>query len=102
MATVSNLPTAVKRRPGRPYSSLASALAGSADEREVLVLLRVRLGWQLDSADMAAAPFAALLRQFRDVDAQIRAIDARAAEAAAAHESDDEDGDEAGWDPSKL
>lgn len=43
---------------------------------------------------------AALIRQFRDVDAKIRALDAAAAAAAEADESDD--GDEAGWDPSKL
>ena len=46
---------------------------------------------------------AALIRQFRDVDAQIRAIDARPAEAAGAgDDGDEDDGDAAAWDPSKL
>jgi hypothetical protein len=43
---------------------------------------------------------AAMIRQFRDVDAKIRAI---AAAAAADDPGDDDDvDDEASWDPSKL
>jgi hypothetical protein len=70
----------------------------------VLVLLRRRLAGQLDGGgDVVAAAMAALIRQFRDVDAQIRAIDARTAEEAAAADDDDSDLDDSdGWDPSKL
>jgi hypothetical protein len=45
---------------------------------------------------------AALVRQFRDVDAQIRALDAAAAAEAADDDDSDLDDDEAGWDPCKL
>jgi hypothetical protein len=70
----------------------------------VLVLLRKRVAAHLDGGDgMPPAAFGALVRQFRDVDAKIRAIDAAAEEAAAADDdSDVDDGDEASWDPSKL
>ena len=73
----------------------------------MLVVLRRKLAAQIDSDDLPGHALAQLVRQFRDVDAQIRGIDARAAEVAAvADESDDDlddDGGEAGWDdPSKL
>jgi hypothetical protein len=44
----------------------------------------------------------ALIRQFRDVDAKIGGIDAIAEEATAADDDNEDDGDDAGWDPSKL
>ena len=63
-----------------------------------LELLRRKLASRLDGGDMPAAAFAALVTQLRDVDAQVRALDA-----VAAAEADDDDGDDdAGWDPSKL
>lgn len=57
---------------------------------------------------MWSAAMAALIRQFRDVDAKIRAIDAAASAAAADDPDEDDDGDdgddgdEASWDPSTL
>lgn len=97
LAPVVDHPT--RRRPR--FKTLKSTLGCS--ERDTLVVLRRMLATQIDSADMPGHALAQLVRQFRDVDAQIRAIDARAAEAAAADEPDDEDdGDEADWDPSKL
>jgi hypothetical protein len=46
---------------------------------------------------------AALIRQFRDVDSCIRAIDTAAAALAAAEADDDaDDADEQGWDESRL
>lgn len=66
-------------------------------------MLRRNLAAQIDSDDLPGHTLAQLVRQFRDVDAQIRAIDARAAEEAAAADESDADLDEAdGWDPSKL
>jgi hypothetical protein len=97
LATVTKIPGA--RRRGRPYKTLSSALAASASEREVLVLLRERLAARLGGEDLPAAGFAALARQFQQVDAKIRALDA--AEEAAADEPSD-DGDDAAWDPTKL
>ena len=101
LATVTEIPG--RRRPGRPYKTLSSAVARSASERDVLVLLRKRLAAQLDGGDdVPPAAMAALIRQFRDVDAKIRAIDAAAKEATADDDGDMNDDDEAGWDPSKL
>jgi hypothetical protein len=99
LSPVTKIPT--RRRPGRPYKSLSSAVARSAPEREVLVMLRKRIATRLDSDDLAPAAFGALVRQFRQIDAQLRALDAAAA--TLADEPDDEgNGDGAGWDPSKL
>ena len=68
------------------------------------MLLRKRLAAQIDGGDaMSRADMAALIRQFRDVGAKIRAIDAAAGEAAPDNDNDDvDDGDQAGWDPSGL
>jgi hypothetical protein len=102
LASVSKLPG--RRRPGPPYKTLSSAVARSAPERDVFVLLRKRLAARIDAGDaMSPAAMAALIRQFRDVDAKIRGIDAAAEEATAAADSGDAaDGQEASWDPSKL
>jgi hypothetical protein len=80
---------------------LSSAVARSASERDVLLLLRKRLAAQLDGEDMPPAAFGALVRQFRQIDQQLRALDAAAA-MAADDEADDDEGDSAEWDPSKL
>jgi hypothetical protein len=100
LATVTNIPA--PRRPARRYKTLSSAVARSADERDVLLLLRKRLAAPLDGDDLQPAAMAALVRQFRDVDAQIRALDAAAAAEAADDDDSDLDDDEAGWDPCKL
>jgi len=47
-----------------------------------------------------SAAFGALVRQFRQIDSQLRAIDAAAA-AATDDDSDVDDADDV-WDPSKL
>ena len=47
--------------------------------RDMLVVLRRKLAAQIDSDDLPGHALAQLVRQFRDVDAQIRGIDARAA-----------------------
>lgn len=67
----------------------------------MLLLLRKRIAAQLDGDDLQPAAFGALVRQFRQIDAQLRALDAAAVAAAEVDESDDE-GDEGNWDPSKL
>ena len=76
----------------------------SRSERDMLVVLRRKLAAEIDADNVRSAAMAALIRQFRDVDAKIRAIDAAAAAAAADDDGDDDDldGDEAGWDPTKL
>lgn len=95
LAPVVDHPT--RRRPR--FKTLKSTLGRS--ERDTLVVLRRKLATQIDS-ELPGHALAQLVRQFRDVDAQIRAIDAREAEAAAADDPEDEDNDDAGWDPSKL
>jgi hypothetical protein len=102
LATVTKLPSS--RRRGRPYKTLTSAVARSTNERDVLELLRRKLASRIDGGDdVPAAAFAALIKQLRDVDAQIRALDLAAAMAADDEADGDEDGDdEAGWDPTKL
>jgi hypothetical protein len=92
-----------RRGPGRPYKTLSSAVARSASERDVLVVLRKRLAARIDGNDaMSPAAMAALVKQFRDVDSRIRAIDVAAAEAAATADDSDVDDEADGWDPSKL
>ena len=89
LATVTKI--SARRRPGRPFKTLASAVGRSASERDVLELLRSKLASRIDHGDdMPAAAFAALVKQLRDVDAQIRMLDAAAA-AAAEDAADDTD-----------
>ena len=47
-------------------------------ERDVLVVLRRKLAAEINAGNVRSAAMAALIRQFRDVDAKIRAIDAAA------------------------
>jgi hypothetical protein len=86
------------RRRGRPPTRLISAVDKS--EREVLVILRRKLAARLDEGVPTHA-LAALVRQLRDVDKDIRALDARAAQADD-DEDDDDDGEQAGWDETAL
>jgi hypothetical protein len=68
----------------------------------VLVLLRRRLAAAIDGDGLTGAAGVAAVRQFRDVDAQIRQIDA-AAQAAAGSEDDPDDGAaEPTFDPDQL
>jgi hypothetical protein len=84
----------------RHFRTLKSTLGRS--ERDMLVVLRRKLAAEIDAANVRAAAIAALIRQFRDVDAKIRAIDAAAAAAVADEPDDEDEGDRAGWDPSAL
>jgi hypothetical protein len=80
------------RRRGRPPTRLTAV---DKSEREVLVLLRRKLAAKLDEGVPTHA-LATLVRQLRDVDKDIRAIDARAAQA------DDDEREQAGWDEAAL
>jgi hypothetical protein len=89
----------LKTRRGRRPVRLTTAIANSS-ERDMLVILRRKIAAAIDEAAVKATAFSALLRQFRDIDREIRAIDARAAQLAAA-EDDDGDDDDA-FDLSKI
>lgn len=78
------------RRAGRPKSLVASTISEGSSEREMLVVLRAKLAKQLDG-EVPTHSLDKLLRQFLNLDARIRSIDARAAEA---EDGDDEDADE--------
>jgi|ERR1700733_15433549 len=85
----------------RHFRTLKSTLGRS--ERDMLVVLRRKLAAEIDAGNVRSAAMAALIRQFRDVDARVRAIDAASAAAASDEPDGDDEGDEAaGWDPSKL
>ena len=86
-------------RRSRHFRTLKSTLGRS--ERDVLVVLRRKLAAEIDADNVRPAAMAALIRQFRDVDAKIRAIDAAAAAVADEPADNDDDGD-AAWDPSNL
>lgn len=84
--------SAAVRGRGRPKSRLTSAIAPGGSEREMLVILRAKLAEKLDG-DVPTHSFDKLMRQFLQLDAKIRAIDAREAEAAADDDGDDDDDD---------
>jgi hypothetical protein len=84
-------------RRSRHFRTLKSALGRS--ERDMLVVLRRKLAAEIDADNVRSAAMAALIRQFRDVDATIRAIEAAAAAAAQADDDDDDDG---AFDLSKI
>ncbi len=69
------------RRRTRHFRTLKSTLRHS--ERDMLAVLRRKLAAEIDAGNVRSAAMAALIRQFRDVDAKIRAIDAAAAAAVA-------------------
>lgn len=90
-------PAAPARKRGRPRTVLANAV--DLDEREMLCVLRRKIAKQLDEGVRPASAFAAVLRQYREVDRQIRAID----EAAASLADDDyDDDDDEAFDPSEV
>jgi hypothetical protein len=84
----------------RHFRTLKSTLGRS--ERDVLVVLRRKLAAEIDGDNVKSAAMAALIRQFRDVDAKIRAIDAAAAAAVADEPDSEDEGDDAGWDPNNV
>jgi hypothetical protein len=83
----------------RQPASLTAVLQGT--ERQMLVILRHRLAARIDQGDVPVHALAALVKQFRDVDGQIRAIDARRADGL---EDGDVDGivESAEWDETAL
>jgi hypothetical protein len=94
---VTKLPTRRNASPTR----LSSAV--DASERETLAILRRKIASQLDAADVPASALAALVRQYREIDAEIRGLDAAAAQLAAGGGDDDDDDDgSAGWDPDAI
>jgi hypothetical protein len=97
LAAVVDHPTR-QRRPR--YKTLKATLG--RPERDTLLVLRRTLAARIDSDDQPGHALALLVRQFRDVDGQIRAIDVRAAEAAAADEADDDGDDDGAFDLSKT
>jgi hypothetical protein len=86
-----------RRRAGR----LTVAVRGG--ERELLVVIRRQLAQRLDSGDYPAHAMTQLIRQLRDVDREIRMIDARAAEVAEAEAYDEQcTADDTPWDPQAI
>jgi hypothetical protein len=98
IATVSDHPTRHRRR-GRPITRLTSAIDSS--EREMLVALRRQIATQID-AGVPAHVLAELARLVRAVDADIRSIDAAAAQVV--EDEDEGEGDLGGraFDPSSV
>ena len=71
----------------------------------MLIVLRRMLAKQIDGGELKGAPLAAAVRQFREINADITAIDVRAAEAAALAVAGDDGGDagdDGAWDESKI
>lgn len=101
LATVVKHPSA--RRPRAPRTLRAAIDGGS--ERDALVVLRRKLAALIDG-DPPAYQAVALMRQFREVDAQLRALDELEAERARAEDGDDENDDEGdddeSFDPNSL
>jgi hypothetical protein len=91
----------VGNRGGRPRK-LANAVANGS-EREILVILRRQIAVKLDEGTIPLHTMHHLVKQLRDFDKEIRAIDARAAAAArAAEEEASYDDYDAGWDASAI
>lgn len=86
------------RRPGagRPRTRLQNAL--DLSEREMLCVLRRSLAADIDNKKGPVAARAALIRQFREITAEIKAID----EAAAALDDDDDYDDDGSFDPDGI
>jgi len=91
---------ATPKKRGRPVSRLTSALREGSTERDMLVVLRAKLAAQIDNGP--AHTFDRCVRQFMQVDAKVRAIDAREAEGDDSEDEDEDGLDEGAWDPSQL
>jgi hypothetical protein len=103
LASVTPHPTQVKAAPKRSTKPKALVKAVDGTERDVLVALRCKLAARLD-ADVPNHAFGELVRQFREVDSQIRVMDVReraAAEAEAA-DADDDGEDGPAWDDDAI
>lgn len=103
LASVSTHPTA--RRPARKSPrTLRAAIGPGGGERDTLVVLRRKLAALIDG-DLPAYQLVGLVRQFRDVDAQIRVIDEAArvaAEQAEDADGGDDDPNDETFDPDSL
>ncbi len=74
-------------------------------ERAMLVVLRRMLAAEIDKGQLAGAALAAVTKQFREINAEIRSIDLAEAEAAVLAAGDDAvdvGDDDAGWDPNNI
>lgn len=102
LATVVKHPSS--RTPKAPRT-LRAAIGPGGTERDVLVVLRWKLAALVDS-DPPAYQLVNVIRQLREVDAEIRALDACEAERAKAEDGDpgddDEDPDDESFDPNSL
>lgn len=62
------------RRPRRASESITSALDG--DGRDVLAAMRLALAKKLDAGEVAGNAIAAAYKELREIDRQIRSLDA--------------------------
>ncbi|MGO9352167.1 MAG: hypothetical protein ACLP3C_15585 [Mycobacterium sp.] len=74
-------------------SRLSSAVGKS--ERDMLVILRRKLAGELDKPHLPPSALAPLIRQFREINSEIRRLDMAAAQLAAG-DGDDYDDEDAG------
>lgn len=79
---------------GRPKSLQNAA---NSSEREMLVALRNKLAKQIESDDVAAHALGRLVREFRQIDKDIRELDRRAKQQSSDDDTDDVDTE---WDGS--
>ncbi|BBX63038.1 hypothetical protein MSAS_22120 [Mycobacterium saskatchewanense] len=101
LASVVKHPSSARTRAPR---TLRAAIGPGGSERDTLVVLRRKLAALIDS-DPPAYQAVALMRQFREVDAQIRALDEAArveAEQADDVGDDEDDPDDDSFDLSTL
>jgi hypothetical protein len=92
--------TKLPARRNVPPSRLTSVV-GKSSERDMLAVLRRKLAAQLDKADVPPTALAALVRQFREIDREVRGMDLVASQLAASEGDLDDDDDgpgSAGWD----
>lgn len=94
-------PATSSRGRGRPKTRLTSAIGENGSEREKLVILRAMVAKRLEG-DLPAIAFNQLLTRFNDYDKQIRAIDAREADANSGDDEDEPDDDDDSFDPDDI
>ena len=69
-----------KRAPRKVVPKSVAAAAASGDRRQLLVALRNRIAHAIDDPKTAGPALAALIKQQRDIAAEIQAIDTTATE----------------------
>jgi hypothetical protein len=102
LATAVEHPAQSAASPRGRRKTLVSAVDGGT-EREILVALRAKLAAAIDGG-VAAHAMPELIRQFRQVDSDVRLLDELARQRAEADDDGDDadDADEQGWDESRL